>query len=176
MTTRTLVTERSHSPNRERTPCRLPVSAVCCQRGCFNCVPSCIRAIGIGLDHMRKGSYDCDIGLESTHSSDPRVEWVRRAEAANVSGAVVRVCSTGCACIGRSARACRSLMTSSAPACWPVQLRHGAPPGWRWRPRTARSWRLGVRRPAAYERIEAAVRADPGSREAQQHRAQLPRS
>jgi hypothetical protein len=57
----------------------------------------------------------------------------------------------------------------------PVQLRHGARLVGRWETddgRVVAIWEYDDR--AAYERIEAAVRADPDSVRAQQHRAQLP--
>ena len=57
----------------------------------------------------------------------------------------------------------------------PVQLRHGARLIGRWETEDGRVvaiWEYDDR--AAYERIEAAVRADPDSGKAQQHRAQLP--
>ncbi|MGH3159109.1 MAG: NIPSNAP family protein [Streptosporangiaceae bacterium] len=57
----------------------------------------------------------------------------------------------------------------------PVQLRHGARLVGRWETEDCRVvaiWEYDDR--AAYERIEAAVRADPGSRRAQQRRAGLP--
>lgn len=57
----------------------------------------------------------------------------------------------------------------------PVQLRHGARLIGRWETgdcRVVAIWEYDDR--AAYERIEAAVRADPDSRRAQQHRAGLP--
>lgn len=57
----------------------------------------------------------------------------------------------------------------------PVQLRHGARLVGRWETEDCRVvaiWEYDDR--AAYERIEAAVRADPDSRHAQQHRAGLP--
>jgi len=58
---------------------------------------------------------------------------------------------------------------------FPVQLRHGARLVGRWETEDGRVvaiWEYGDR--AAYERIEAAVRADPDSRRAQEHRRQLP--
>jgi hypothetical protein len=57
----------------------------------------------------------------------------------------------------------------------PVQLRHGARLIGRWETEDGRVvavWEYDDR--AAYERIEAAVRSDPDSREARQRRAQLP--
>lgn len=57
----------------------------------------------------------------------------------------------------------------------PVQLRHGARLVGRWEAEDGRVvavWEYDDR--AAYERIEAAVRADPGSRAARQRRAELP--
>jgi hypothetical protein len=57
----------------------------------------------------------------------------------------------------------------------PVQLRHGARLVGRWQTEDGRVvaiWEYDDR--PAYERIEAAVRADPGSRRAQEHRARLP--
>jgi hypothetical protein len=57
----------------------------------------------------------------------------------------------------------------------PVQLRHGARLVGRWETddgRVVAVWEYEDR--AAYERIEAAVRADPDSGSAQRHRAQLP--
>lgn len=57
----------------------------------------------------------------------------------------------------------------------PVHLRHGARLAGRWETEDCRVvaiWEYDDR--AAYERIEAAVRADPGSRRAQQRRAELP--
>jgi hypothetical protein len=57
----------------------------------------------------------------------------------------------------------------------PVQLRHGARLVGRWETEDGRVvaiWEYDDR--AAYERIEAAVRADPDSRRAQQYRAKLP--
>ncbi len=57
----------------------------------------------------------------------------------------------------------------------PVQLRHGARLIGRWETEDGRVvaiWEYDDR--AAYERIEAAVRADPESRRAQQRRARLP--
>jgi hypothetical protein len=57
----------------------------------------------------------------------------------------------------------------------PVQLRHGARLVGRWEAddgRVVAVWEYDDRE--AYERIEAAVRADPDSRAAQLHRAQLP--
>jgi hypothetical protein len=57
----------------------------------------------------------------------------------------------------------------------PVQLRHGARLVGRWETEDGRVvaiWEYDDR--AAYERIEAAVRADPDSSKAQQHRARLP--
>ncbi len=57
----------------------------------------------------------------------------------------------------------------------PVQLRHGARLIGRWETddgRVVAVWEYDDR--AAFERIEAAVRSDPDSRKAQQHRAQLP--
>jgi hypothetical protein len=57
----------------------------------------------------------------------------------------------------------------------PVQLRHGARLAGRWETEDGRViaiWEYDDR--AAYERIDAAVRADPDSRHAQERRAQLP--
>jgi hypothetical protein len=57
----------------------------------------------------------------------------------------------------------------------PVQLRHGARLVGRWETEDGRVvaiWEYDDR--AGYERIEAAVRADPDSREAQRLRATLP--
>ena len=57
----------------------------------------------------------------------------------------------------------------------PVQLRHGARLVGRWETEDGRVvaiWEYDDR--AAYEHIEAAVRADPDSRRAQEHRLQLP--
>lgn len=57
----------------------------------------------------------------------------------------------------------------------PVQLRHGARLVGRWETddgRVVAVWEYEDR--AAYERIQAAVRADPDSRAAQGQRAQLP--
>lgn len=57
----------------------------------------------------------------------------------------------------------------------PVQLRHGARLIGRWETedhRVVAIWEYDDR--AAYERIEAAVRADPDSQRAQEHRAGLP--
>jgi NIPSNAP len=57
----------------------------------------------------------------------------------------------------------------------PVQLRHGARLVGRWETEDGRVvaiWEYDDR--AAYERIEAAVRADPDSRRAQRYRASLP--
>jgi hypothetical protein len=57
----------------------------------------------------------------------------------------------------------------------PVQLRHGARLVGRWETEDGRVvavWEYDDR--AAYERIEAAVRIDPDSVKAQQHRAELP--
>jgi NIPSNAP len=57
----------------------------------------------------------------------------------------------------------------------PVQLRHGARLVGRWETddgRVVAVWEYDDR--AAYERIEAAVRSDPDSRRAQEHRAGLP--
>jgi NIPSNAP len=57
----------------------------------------------------------------------------------------------------------------------PVQLRHGARLVGRWETEDGRVvaiWEYDDR--AAYEQIEAAVRADPDSRRAQEHRRQLP--
>jgi hypothetical protein len=57
----------------------------------------------------------------------------------------------------------------------PVQLRHGARLIGRWETddgRVVAVWEYDDR--PAYERIEAAVRADPDSRTAQQRRAELP--
>jgi NIPSNAP len=57
----------------------------------------------------------------------------------------------------------------------PVQLRHGARLVGRWETddgRVVAVWEYDDR--ASYERIEAAVRADPQSVRAQQHRAELP--
>ncbi len=57
----------------------------------------------------------------------------------------------------------------------PVQLRHGARLVGRWETddgRVVAIWEYDDR--SAYERIEAAVRRDPGSRRAQEHRATLP--
>lgn len=57
----------------------------------------------------------------------------------------------------------------------PVQLRHGARLVGRWETEDGRVvavWEYDDR--AAYERIEAAVRTDPASRRAQEHRATLP--
>jgi hypothetical protein len=59
----------------------------------------------------------------------------------------------------------------------PVQLRHGARLAGRWETEDGRVvaiWEYDDQ--AAYERIEAAARADPDARKARQHRAQLPRS
>lgn len=58
---------------------------------------------------------------------------------------------------------------------FPVQLRHGARLVGRWETEDGRVvavWEYEDR--AACERIEAAVRADPGSRRAREHRASLP--
>ncbi len=58
----------------------------------------------------------------------------------------------------------------------PVQLRHGARLVGRWETQDGRVvaiWEYDDQ--AAYERIEAAVRADPDATKAQQARAQLPR-
>jgi hypothetical protein len=57
----------------------------------------------------------------------------------------------------------------------PVQVRHGARLVGRWETEDGRVvavWEYDDR--AAYEHIEAAVRSDPASLRAQQHRAQLP--
>lgn len=57
----------------------------------------------------------------------------------------------------------------------PVQLRHGARLVGRWETddgRVVAVWEYEDR--AAYEQIDAAVRADPDSGRAQRHRAQLP--
>ncbi len=57
----------------------------------------------------------------------------------------------------------------------PVQLRHGARLVGRWEAEDGRViavWEYDDR--SAYERIDAAVRADPDSSRAQQHRAELP--
>src|SRR5580700_5465600 len=57
----------------------------------------------------------------------------------------------------------------------PVQLRHGARLVGRWETEDGRVvaiWEYDDR--TSYERIEAAVRADPDSRQAQEHRAGLP--
>jgi len=57
----------------------------------------------------------------------------------------------------------------------PVQLRHGARLVGRWEAEDGRVvaiWEYDDR--AGYERIEAAVRADPDSRRAQEYRRQLP--
>jgi hypothetical protein len=57
----------------------------------------------------------------------------------------------------------------------PVQLRHGARLVGRWETEDGRVvaiWEYDDR--AAYERIEAAVRADPDSRRAQEYRAHMP--
>ena len=57
----------------------------------------------------------------------------------------------------------------------PVQIRHGARLVGRWEAEDGRViviWEYDDR--AACERIEAAVRADPDSRRAQEHRARLP--
>jgi hypothetical protein len=57
----------------------------------------------------------------------------------------------------------------------PVQKRHGARLVGRWETEDGRIvaiWEYDDR--ASYERIEAAVRADPQSRRAQERRAQLP--
>jgi hypothetical protein len=57
----------------------------------------------------------------------------------------------------------------------PVQLRHGARLVGRWETEDGRVvavWQYDDR--ASYERIEAAVRADPQSVKAQLHRAELP--
>jgi hypothetical protein len=57
----------------------------------------------------------------------------------------------------------------------PVQLRHGARLIGRWEAEDGRViavWEYDDR--DAYERIDAAVRADPDSIRAQQHRAELP--
>jgi hypothetical protein len=57
----------------------------------------------------------------------------------------------------------------------PVQLRHGARLVGRWETadgRVVAVWEYDNR--AAYERIEAAVRRDPDSVQARQHRAELP--
>jgi hypothetical protein len=58
----------------------------------------------------------------------------------------------------------------------PVQLRHGARLIGRWEAEDGRViavWEYDDR--CAYERIDAAVRADPDSIRAQRHRAELPR-
>ena len=57
----------------------------------------------------------------------------------------------------------------------PVQLRHGARLVGRWETddgRVVAIWEYDDR--VAYERIDAAVRADPDTRLAQEYRAQLP--
>jgi hypothetical protein len=57
----------------------------------------------------------------------------------------------------------------------PVQLRHGARLIGRWEAEDGRViavWEYDDR--AAYERIEAAVRTDPDSTRARQHRAEMP--
>jgi hypothetical protein len=57
----------------------------------------------------------------------------------------------------------------------PVQLRHGARLVGRWETEDTRVvavWQYDDR--AAYERIEQAVRQDPDSHRAQEHRARLP--
>jgi hypothetical protein len=57
----------------------------------------------------------------------------------------------------------------------PVQLRHGARLIGRWEAEDGRViavWEYDDR--SAYERVEAAVRADPDSARARQHRAELP--
>jgi hypothetical protein len=57
----------------------------------------------------------------------------------------------------------------------PVQLRHGARLVGRWEAENGRVvavWEYDDR--SAYERIEMAVRGDPDSRRARQHRATLP--
>lgn len=57
----------------------------------------------------------------------------------------------------------------------PVQLRHGARLVGRWEAEDGRVvaiWEYDDR--AAYKRIESAVRADPDSQRAQEHRARLP--
>jgi hypothetical protein len=58
----------------------------------------------------------------------------------------------------------------------PVQLRHGARLVGRWETEDGRVvaiWEYDNQ--AAYERIDAAVRADPNAWKAQQHRSQRPR-
>jgi NIPSNAP len=58
----------------------------------------------------------------------------------------------------------------------PVQLRHGARLVGRWETEDGRVvaiWEYDDR--TSYERVEAAVRADPDSRQAQEHRARLPK-
>ncbi|ONI92446.1 hypothetical protein ALI22I_04130 [Saccharothrix sp. ALI-22-I] len=57
----------------------------------------------------------------------------------------------------------------------PVQLRHGARLVGRWETEDGRVvavWEYDSRE--AYEQVEAAVRADPDARRAQEHRAGLP--
>jgi hypothetical protein len=57
----------------------------------------------------------------------------------------------------------------------PVQLRHGARLVGRWETEDSRVvavWEYDSRE--AYERVEAAVRADPDAHRAQQHRTTLP--
>jgi hypothetical protein len=57
----------------------------------------------------------------------------------------------------------------------PVQLRHGARLVGRWETEDARVVAVwGYNGRASYERIEEAVRQDPDSRRAQEHRAGLP--
>jgi hypothetical protein len=72
-----------------------------------------------------------------------------------------------------------SLRVGASPTGWrsdlPVQLRHGARLIGRWEAEDGRViavWEYDDR--DAYERINAAVRADPDSMRARQHRADLP--
>jgi hypothetical protein len=117
-------------------------------------------------------TYEC--GRRRTGLILLRNRW-RSTTGLIVSPPTEAECSTACGSTRASARTFRCSVTSSEHICFPSSFRHGARLIGRWETddgRVVAVWEYDDR--AAYERIEAAVRADPDSEKARQQRARLP--